>query len=113
MSPFGPRRSGDRVVLVLLQRPLRLLQRVAAEGITQLLGHHAFDDGALAGLGGFEQGIAEGSFRPLDAARAAEMFLGAVIITTEQQTTLGEKRPVEGSVSTLMDLFLKGLEPRR
>jgi AcrR family transcriptional regulator len=56
-----------------------------------------------------EQGIAEGSFRPMDAPRASEIFLGAVIITTEQQMILGEKRPVDDTVSKLMDVFLNGL----
>jgi len=60
----------------------------------------------------FAQGAAEGSFRPMDAARTAEMFLGAVITTCEQQTVLGERRPVDESVESLMELFLKGLEPR-
>ncbi len=59
-----------------------------------------------------QQGVAEGSFRPADVARVAEMFLGAVIITTEQQIDQGEKRPVDESVSLLMDLFCRGLEPR-
>jgi AcrR family transcriptional regulator len=66
-----------------------------------------------AGIASFtkllEQGIAEGSFRPIDAARASEIFLGAVIITTEQQMILGEQRPVDDSVSKLMDVFLNGL----
>jgi AcrR family transcriptional regulator len=61
----------------------------------------------------FQQGVREGSFRSLDATRTAEIFLGAVIITTEQQAFQGERRPVGESVSTLMELFLKGLEPRR
>jgi len=60
----------------------------------------------------FEQGIAEGTFRPVDAARAAEMFLGAVIMSIEQQLISDERRPTDESVSTLIDLFVKGLEPR-
>lgn len=60
----------------------------------------------------FQQGIAEGSFRPMEPSRVAEMFLGAVILTVEQQTMLNEQRPVDDSVDSLLDLFLKGLEPR-
>jgi len=60
----------------------------------------------------FQQGITEGSFRRFDAGRAAEMFLGAVMISVEQQTALDQRRPVDESVGTLMDLFLRGLEPR-
>lgn len=60
----------------------------------------------------FEQGIAEGAFREIDPARAAELFLGAAIITIEHQAILGEERPIEESVSLLLDVFVKGLEPR-
>jgi len=60
----------------------------------------------------FEQGIEEGSFREMDAARSAEMFLGAVIMTFEQQVYRDEVRPIDESVGSLMDVFLKGLEPR-
>jgi AcrR family transcriptional regulator len=56
-----------------------------------------------------EQGITEGSFRRLDAARSAEIVMGAVIVMTEQQMILGEERPVDESVSKLMDLFMNGL----
>jgi len=59
----------------------------------------------------FEQGIQEGEFRPLDTRRAAEIFLGAVIITLEHQSMLGEERPVEESAEVLVDLFVKGLQP--
>jgi hypothetical protein len=48
----------------------------------------------------------------MDTARTAEMFLGAVIITIEHQALLHEVRPVEESVSLLLDVFVKGLEPR-
>ncbi len=60
----------------------------------------------------FAQGIADGAFRPVDAARTAEMFLGAVIIGCEQQTAMGEQRPVEEAVHTVLDLFINGLKPR-
>lgn len=60
----------------------------------------------------FEQGIAEGAFRKIDPARAAELFLGAAIITIEHQAILGKERPIEESVSLLLDVFVKGLEPR-
>ncbi len=60
----------------------------------------------------FEQGIASGDFRELDAARTAELFLGAAIITLEHQALHDEVRPIEESVSLLLDVFVKGLEPR-
>jgi hypothetical protein len=60
----------------------------------------------------FEQGIREGSFRAVDPDRTAEMFLGAVILICEQQVYGGEERPANESVEALMDLFLRGLEPR-
>lgn len=59
----------------------------------------------------FRQGVSRGEFRPIDPARAAEMFLGAVITSIEQQIASNEHRPAEETVATLMDLFLKGLEP--
>ena len=60
----------------------------------------------------FEQGIAEGAFRPIDTQRTAEMFLGAVILTMEQQLMLNLDRPAEESAAALLDLFLNGLKPR-
>jgi len=60
----------------------------------------------------FQQGVDEGAFRAVNPARVAEMFLGAVIISIEQQIASDEQRPTEESVGALMDLFLKGLEPR-
>lgn len=59
----------------------------------------------------FEQGIAEGVFRPVNALRAAEVLLGAVIVSTEQQLSTNEHRPAEEWVNTLMDLLLNGLKP--
>lgn len=59
-----------------------------------------------------QQGIAEGAFRPVDTERVAEMFLGAVILTMEQQLTLNQDRPAEESATALLDLFLNGLAPR-
>ena len=59
----------------------------------------------------FEQGAAEGSFRPLDAVRTAEMFVGAVSFILEEQLMRGENRPADESVGSVMDLFLKGLAP--
>jgi len=61
----------------------------------------------------FRQGIEEGAFRTVDVSRTAEMLLGAVILTIEQQVALAEERPVDESVRSLMDLFLQGLKPRR
>ncbi len=60
----------------------------------------------------FEQGIAEGAFRPIDTQRTAEMFLGAVILTMEQQLMLNLNRPAEESAAALLDLFLNGLRPQ-
>jgi hypothetical protein len=45
-------------------------------------------------------------------ALIAAGILGAVIISIEQQIASDEHRPMEDSVAALMDLFLKGLEPR-
>jgi len=60
----------------------------------------------------FEQGIKEGDFREMDTARTAELFLGSVIITLEHQALLNEVRPIDESVNLLLDVFVKGLEPR-
>ena len=60
----------------------------------------------------FDQGVAEGSFREMDTGGAAEIFLGAVIITLEHQAALPATRSIEDSVSLLLDVFVKGLEPR-
>jgi len=57
----------------------------------------------------FEQGIEEGAFRPFDAGRAAEMFFGAVTASIEHQLTSGEERPVDESVSGLIDVLLHGV----
>ena len=57
----------------------------------------------------FEQGIEERTFRPFDASRAAEMFFGAVMASVEQQLVLGEERPVDESVGSLIDVFLHGV----
>ncbi|MBN2216776.1 MAG: TetR/AcrR family transcriptional regulator [Pirellulales bacterium] len=59
----------------------------------------------------FEQGIAEGTFRPVNALRAAEVLLGAVIVSTEQQLSTDEHRPAEEWTNTLLDLLLNGLKP--
>src|SRR5688572_3353048 len=37
----------DREVLVFVQQPLRLLERIAAERVAQLLRHHQLQDGGL------------------------------------------------------------------
>ena len=60
----------------------------------------------------FRQGIAEGSFRAVEAHHAAEMFLGVMIFMLEQEMTLKRNRRIDEMINTLMDLFLKGLEPR-
>ena len=60
----------------------------------------------------FEQGAAEGSFRPLDAGRTAEMFVGAVSFIIEEQLMRKEDRPADESVGSVMNLFLEGLAPR-
>ena len=60
----------------------------------------------------FEQGIAEGTFRHVHTSRAAEMFVGAIITTSEQELHSNEQRPADESVRTILDLFLQGLEPR-
>ena len=57
----------------------------------------------------FQQGIEEGTFRPFDVSRAAEMFFGAVMASVEQQLALGEERPVDESVGSLIDVFLHGV----
>ena len=59
-----------------------------------------------------QQGVEEGAFRPIDVARSAEMFFGAVVAMIEQQVFLSEERPVDESVRTLTDVFLHGLAPR-
>ena len=59
-----------------------------------------------------KQGMEEGAFRRLDATRAAEMLLGAVTMTIEQQIALNEERPVDESVRSLMDFFLHGVEAK-
>jgi len=57
----------------------------------------------------FEQGIEEGAFRPFDAGRGAEMFFGALTASIEHQLTSGEERPVDESVSGMIDLLLYGV----
>lgn len=61
----------------------------------------------------FQQGIAEGSFRELDTTRTAEMFLGAVILTIENQMDRPEEHSIEVSTRLLLDVFVKGLAPRK
>jgi AcrR family transcriptional regulator len=58
----------------------------------------------------FRQGMEEGAFREVDVTRAAEMLLGAVTITIEQQVALGEQRPVDESVGSLLEVFWHGLK---
>ncbi len=60
----------------------------------------------------FDQGIAEGAFRQMDTTRTAEIFLGAVIITIENQALRHDEHPIEESVTLLLDVLVKGLEPR-
>jgi len=60
----------------------------------------------------FDQGVAEGSFREMDTAGAAEIFLGAVIITLEHRAALPETRSIDESVALLLDVLFKGFEPR-
>src|SRR5262250_1379768 len=52
------RHSGDRVSLVLLEQTLRLLERVAPEGIAQLLSHHDLQHRRLLAGGRLLQSIA-------------------------------------------------------
>lgn len=40
------------------------------------------------------------------------MFLGAVILTMEQQLMFNLDRPAEESAAALLDLFLNGLKPQ-
>lgn len=61
----------------------------------------------------FDQGIADGDFRPVDSSRVAELFVGAVIVSIEQQLILGEERSAEESAAMVIDLFLNGLAPRQ
>lgn len=56
-----------------------------------------------------EQGIREGTFRPVDAHAAAEMFLGASIGMVEHEFAAGVTRPVDKAVDALMEVFLHGL----
>ena len=57
----------------------------------------------------FQQGVEQRAFRPFDASRAAEMFFGALMASLEQQLALGEERPVDESVGSLIDAFLYGV----
>jgi len=57
----------------------------------------------------FQQGIEEGVFRPLDPQCMAELFFGAVMVTFDQQILSGETRPIEETIDTLMDIFLRGV----
>lgn len=56
-----------------------------------------------------EQGIEEGVFRPLDAGRMAELLFGLIMVTFDQQIICRETRPIEESIDTLMDVFLRGV----
>ncbi len=56
-----------------------------------------------------EQGIHEGSFRPVDSLAVAEMLLTASIGMAEQEIARGETRTVQEAVDTLMGVFLHGL----
>lgn len=56
-----------------------------------------------------EQGIEEGTFRPLDASAVAEMFVSASTGMVEQEFAAGISRPVDEAVNALMGVFLHGL----
>ena len=60
----------------------------------------------------FEQGAAEGSFRKLVPSRTAEMVFGTITGMLEQELIAGENRSPKESADLLLDLMLKGLEPR-
>lgn len=81
----------------------RLIDSSEGTGRAQMLGKfHAV----------LQQGVEQGVFRPVNLDRTAEFLLGAVISTIEQEMVLGQRRPVEQSVATLLDVFLHGLRPQ-
>ncbi len=56
----------------------------------------------------FREGIEQGVFRPFDPVRLAEMFFGALVELWNRALAAGESPLVEGSIETLMSVFLHG-----
>lgn len=60
-----------------------------------------------------EQGVREGTFRPVDARAVAEIFVTASIGMVEQEFASGQKRDAEDAVGTLMGVILHGISAER
>ena len=61
----------------------------------------------------FEQGIDEGSFRPLDAADMSRMFLGCLLEMFDLQAGGAPENDVKRFARTLIDAVLNGVHTRK
>ena len=60
-----------------------------------------------------EQGIKEGTFRPVDPLLVGDMFVAAAIGMVEHEFRSGQVRAVDEAVESLIDVFINGLAVRK
>jgi len=84
----------DYAVRGMLQYEVKTIQAAAIHNLAQVV----------------EQGVAEGTFRPLDTTLAAEMIFGAIRLAAEQRLDAEESWPINTLTAELLDFLLHGLE---
>jgi AcrR family transcriptional regulator len=58
-----------------------------------------------------DEGMRDGSFRPVDTQHVAAMFVESNFAMLNQRLITDKPRPVEDDADTITDLFLRGLRP--
>jgi AcrR family transcriptional regulator len=84
----------DFAIRDLIQSKVRTIQAAAIGDLAQVV----------------DQGIAEGTFRPLDATRAAELMFGAIRMAAERRLDDEQSWPINELTTELLDFLLHGLE---